>query len=621
MKTRACLVVGLALLLTSSSTFAGNTIRPFDYIDMVEDDHDGDLVSFERSIIDPDHSLIMNWREDDLKAAFADRATPAIAMSLPEEQQLIVLRELIDAFLATQASLIRATTLGASTLSEEAKQANREFSVNGIRALNLVKKYQQAMIEVGLTRQATEFRKVINELVLDEESYDLLAKLLTNEVELLNARVSLALESAPKRGIQMRATLVSGGATRSLHLEGYDTYDRFDPVETPRFQFDLDERAELEVKAASDLGVVIKQAMSGELKKKLQAALKTLQSELKDLLESLKTDVLEKNLKETLDQIRASGDANFNATIEAGETLLATLKSLRLATPPFESQDDAELLLHIYRAVTSQISGLVTQLGSLPTQIKHFRRDVVEIMSALPDAIAEDTLVKLHESLDTVSNNTQIAAVIADYNTVRRSLGLSLDIAEAGAESAQLTRDIQESLDTRLDLLISTPGGRYSGDLLILEVVITEGEGDTKSTLTRQYRKIRLQQLGLRGEIRAALIFSDPQDDAFADQSWEPTPAMAYMFHYGRKSGRFWNEVLDPGLGIGMTVLDYQDDDDFELGLSLNVSVFRSLLWTGYGRNIQAETNFFYIGVNPLVIGRLFREGGSGKGLLGSGAD
>ena len=87
------------------------------------------------------------------------------------------------------------------------------------------------------------------------------------------------------------------------------------------------------------------------------------------------------------------------------------------------------------------------------------------------------------------------------------------------------------------------------------------------------------------------------------------------MTHYGMRGNRFWNDVFDPGIGVALTLLDHTDEDDFEVGLAATLSVFRSLIWVGYGRNLQAESEFFHVGINPLVIGAWRKKRGGGAAL------
>jgi hypothetical protein len=54
-----------------------------------------------------------------------------------------------------------------------------------------------------------------------------------------------------------------------------------------------------------------------------------------------------------------------------------------------------------------------------------------------------------------------------------------------------------------------------------------------------------------------------------------------------------------------MAMLDFSDKNDLEIGFAAGVSLFRNLIWTGYGRNLQARANYFYVGTNPLLLGKM----------------
>lgn len=591
----------LGVTLLSTNVAGDEPMHVYSYIQLFEDDHVGDPVVFAGETLDPDHSLIVSWDEEALRAALA----PGASLPVTEETRLATLRNLTEAFFATQAALIRLTAQDDS--STDFVSAQNAFSEAGQHALKLSQEYSNTLRAAGHASAATTFRAAVNALLLEEHAYLLLAEAMTREIEALNARVARLLATAPKRRVQMRARLVGALGTRRLHLDGYDTYQTYDPVETPRFQFELDKRAQREIEAADELGDVVHAALSGDLQQELETALASLKTELQDLRTGLETDALEVNVHQTVREMEVSADDGFGPAIAAGETLVHTLQSLQLSTPDFSAESDVQLLLLIYRTVTAQIGEIVAQLRGLESGLQAFTDTVETTAAEVPGVIADEVRETLLESLERVKNDPNIATVIERFETVRRSLGLTTEVAEAGLDGAETARDLDKSFDTRLDLLVATPGRRYSGDLVVLEALIFEGEGDNARVLTRGYRKIRLQQVGLRGEVRGALVFTDPQNAEYDDQAWEPTVALGYMLHYGMSSNSFWNTVLDPGIGLSMTVLDWQEDHDFEVGIGINVSLLQNLLWIGYGRNLQAETDYSYVGINPLAAGRLFR--------------
>ena len=48
--------------------------------------------------------------------------------------------------------------------------------------------------------------------------------------------------------------------------------------------------------------------------------------------------------------------------------------------------------------------------------------------------------------------------------------------------------------------------------------------------------------------------------------------------------------------------LDFDDSDSLELGIALGVVLFKHIFHMGYGRNLQAEADCFYVGINPLAL-------------------
>jgi hypothetical protein len=172
-----------------------------------------------------------------------------------------------------------------------------------------------------------------------------------------------------------------------------------------------------------------------------------------------------------------------------------------------------------------------------------------------------------------------------------------------------------QSLDTSLDLL--TSGERHPGELAVIEarVVVRSAAGGNDVVLARGRQTFRLRVLGFYLEPRGALLFVDPQDDALAAQSFESAVSLSYVAHVGIKGFGFWNDVLNPGLGVTLSLLDFEDGRDLELGIGGSVTILRDFFFVGYGRDLQAEVNVFYIGVNPLALGDLLSlRGGRGYG-------
>jgi hypothetical protein len=52
-------------------------------------------------------------------------------------------------------------------------------------------------------------------------------------------------------------------------------------------------------------------------------------------------------------------------------------------------------------------------------------------------------------------------------------------------------------------------------------------------------------------------------------------------------------------------LLNFDPKKDTELGMAVNLSLFRNFLHFGYGQNLMTQDKYTYVGLNPLVLGRL----------------
>lgn len=140
--------------------------------------------------------------------------------------------------------------------------------------------------------------------------------------------------------------------------------------------------------------------------------------------------------------------------------------------------------------------------------------------------------------------------------------------------------------------------------------MVLESEDGSQVSIAQARQTVRLRVSGFYLETRGVLMFADPRRSGFAASSFKPTLGISYMAHYGGMDKDFWNDLLNPGVGLAFALLDYDPNRDFELGLAATGSLFGDFIHVGYGRNLQAGVDFFYIGFNPLVLGDLWNPSG-----------
>lgn len=258
-----------------------------------------------------------------------------------------------------------------------------------------------------------------------------------------------------------------------------------------------------------------------------------------------------------------------------------------------------------------QIDAILTNLLLLPQNLQNLAAGLEATLAAFPDLVADETIHTLRQTAAALEARPEMRQAMKRIEEVRAVLGITGRIAAQAGQTGAIGRAVapENSLDTSLALL--TAGERHPGDLLVISarVVAQNGTGE-EVVLASAHQRFRLRVTGFYVEPRGALFFVDPQDGEFGNQNFEPAVALGFVGHLGLRNCNFWNDFLNPGLGLSFTLLDFEEGRDFELGISGTATMLKDLLWVGYGRNLQAEVNFFSIGINPLAIGDFL----SGKG-------
>jgi hypothetical protein len=160
---------------------------------------------------------------------------------------------------------------------------------------------------------------------------------------------------------------------------------------------------------------------------------------------------------------------------------------------------------------------------------------------------------------------------------------------------------------TTLDLKRTTV--RKNGDLLSFKAVLTKSspEKEKQEEKTIDYTSIGLYQIGLHNSIQAALILTDNVSGEFAsNKQFQFNPSYSVLFKWGSRKSSFYNDFVELGVGINMATLDFDNDDDPEVGMGLVVSAFKDYLQVGYGRNFGVDQDYWFFGIRLPFLGMNF---------------
>lgn len=155
---------------------------------------------------------------------------------------------------------------------------------------------------------------------------------------------------------------------------------------------------------------------------------------------------------------------------------------------------------------------------------------------------------------------------------------------------------------------------------------------DNPNTLPPQGgQTLEVDRMGLSYRLSADALFvnrkghvtkkKDGTTDDNDSHDFIPAPSASLTLHYHRRTGNgaasdpfwnIWNDVIDPGLGLNVAALNFEDGT--EIGVGGHVSLLHDVLKVGYGYNLTAdrEPRYWYFGIGVFEtlneIGKLGRD-------------
>lgn len=437
---------------------------------------------------------------------------------------------------------------------------------------------------------------------------NLCGEFMAAELNSLNQLLMKRLESGDRVEVFMEAWIQRAGMTRQLHLDGYDNIATGRPAPFPRFQVALSERTANEFESAQGLADLIKS--SDQIQAEIQSLIATLRQTVLDLANTIKIDILEANLRLLLEDLRNLAAGELEPLIDQINEFLMLINTLSMLTNADFSGDISEFL-EIATRLNEFADALKATFIEVPKALERLANALNGRLDSLAAVIDTAFVAELKMAIEQFPDAGTIQPILNRFDEIKAIIGLDQRIIGNAEAMSLISRRVTgtESLDTALELI--SAGERHPGDHVIIRIrVVKSREGQQDLTIASANQRFRLRALGLYVEPRGAMLFVDPRKGGLEEQSYEPVMGLAFVGHLGVKNSRFWNDFLNPGLGLTFALLDFDESRDLELGAGASLTVFSDMLWVGYGRNIQSKVNFFYFGVNPLAFGNFFLGGG-----------
>lgn len=245
----------------------------------------------------------------------------------------------------------------------------------------------------------------------------------------------------------------------------------------------------------------------------------------------------------------------------------------------------------------------------------------LERTQALADALGaefgRDARVTLDEGLDQALQEVQ--ARLPQTVTVVRTLASvfgskSLEVANgaatlASADADLVLRDLDDLPTARVNL-----EGLAEDDRLTLRLRFHAPDGEV---VKMEDYALVAERMGWYRDVAGALIFARGDQGTGDATDWKPNVAAMVSWHYQYREPQggwqgFWNS-WNPGLGLHVATLD-QGDDNVELGIGVNVSLWDRYLYGGVGWNLNVDDDslYYFIGSNLFEVLNAVRSGVGG---------
>jgi hypothetical protein len=401
--------------------------------------------------------------------------------------------------------------------------------------------------------------------------------------------------------IQLGAWIITSKGKNAIHLQGFDTLPKGDYYEVERFNFQLSDAQQQQLKLFSDLikdtnqsGKITNQEIMQLLTDLFQntatfQAVESLQTSIKDIINKYSTQA-----PEVVNQFRP---------------LLSDLQK-------YES--NLKTLVAKYKNPTTA-QGMSSQQFLLQTQ-----KDL-NVLFTNTQRLLNDTLIKKYIPLAQNLANQAVGEVKTDLSTLQQKLtdiatGMKNDLNQLKSmkdnvigffkgssfdESTLQFSDLNtklafNALPSETEFSLKDTGFRQEGDFVIIKIGTSTGQNPTQ---TLETDRIYLFKVLPSVHTTVGVIFADPHSQTLPIKTVFQ-PAASYSFIMTglfdkklRRKSVSYNKYFSVGWGLNFASMDFNKDDVPELGVGLTVSLFKDWLQGGVGYNVPNDKRYWFFSV------------------------
>lgn len=426
-----------------------------------------------------------------------------------------------------------------------------------------------------------------------------------------------AVSQAPNVMLTMSAHLVTPfGVTQQVHLEGYDKLVAGERKPFARNRLVIDPRTVQELLAAQEIFDSLNAYKAADLAKTASQAHQAVGAAFERVAKKLNINVLDQECEKLLRQLKVSGEDGVGPLLKDVRMLQALLHPLK-ASEIRDAPSQVEAIQLFAGLLNGLSKNLWTFIKESPSLLGRIAANLETFSQGAPGTVQTDSIVFFKRlAQDFLQQFSQMNSTAQGLDVAIGKLVAALLLSERfsleGKDLVAKTLKADEPIDTELDMQELT-GTRRPGDKLVLRATLSEPEvkdgkptGEPGKEIESGLQTLAVEAYGGYWMASGGMLLVDPRSKIERSLSWEPTVGLGYHYHVGVKGNDFWNRSFNPGLGFSFSMLDFNDDQRFELGVAASMTLLNGQVWVGYGRNLNAGANYFYLGFNPYTITKLF---------------
>jgi hypothetical protein len=422
---------------------------------------------------------------------------------------------------------------------------------------------------------------------------------------------------------RMGAWLRGKSGEHPVHIDGFDKYEQGEFYKYPFFTMPSSEEVQ---KQLNDLKDAANRFNTGgvssliNLKENLEKLNNFLETNLKKALDCMKNAL--ENAKATLIQnIKDLPMPQTNKLLDKVKKMIATVKDAQsliksLIDDPAQLGTQIEVIRDVKDMVNLVVEGINFVKDNLDAMeqevkngIKQLKADIKTIVQNELNTIRNTCFTALENFIETIGNG--ISGFFDSFSTS------TMMLSEQERGSMKLGDKVNSLLIDNIPekgvLDLRYTGNRADDDEIYIKAVLEQAPattaastpstaaGSPSSPLTQVIaEKVLVLYKITYIKLKTGLIFANPfkKEGIAFTKKFQAAPSYSVMLKLGNRKSITWNRLFQPGIGINVSALDFNQDSTLEVGLGVVLSTFKDYLQVGVGRNMTFDKWYWFFGVN-----------------------